>query len=197
MPAIIGVDEVGRGCWAGPLVAAAVLLDAPIEGLKDSKLLSKKRREQLDVTIREQAVAYGIGWVEPGDIDISGITTAVKMAMERAMQTLREQYILSHGKALDAVEIIVDGNINFLATEPTARAVIKADMTYPAVSAASIVAKVARDAYMAKMAATYPGYGFEAHVGYGTAAHILALEQQGVCPLHRQSFRPVKAFLSF
>ncbi len=188
----IGIDEVGRGCWAGPLVAGAVLLDEPIEGLKDSKLLSKKRRDVLDVVIREESLGYGLGWVDPGDIDTSGITTAVKTAMSRALDDLRTRYEEVHGEPLGDVEIIIDGNSNYLPDEPMARAVIKADLTEPSASAGSIIAKVARDNYMIDMAAKYPQYGFEKHVGYGTAVHIAALQAHGVCSIHRMSYKPIK-----
>ena len=188
---IVGIDEVGRGCWAGPLVAGAVILRKPIAGLKDSKKLSKTERERLGKIIHEEALAVGLGWVWPADIDASGITTAVKTAMTEALQMIR----------IDYDEVIIDGNINYLSgiLGPSCRAeitaVIKADDTVPAVSAASIVAKVARDNYMAEMAETYPGYGFEAHVGYGTAAHIAALQTLGVSGIHRLSYKPIRALL--
>lgn len=186
---IVGIDEVGRGCWAGPLVAGAVALDKPIEGLRDSKKLSKKQREKLAPLIHEQALAVGIGWVTPEELDISGITMAVKMAMERALVQLRANY----GEEREMFHaVIVDGNINYLPDEPLAEAVVKADDTVPAVSAASIVAKVARDQYMEQMALTHPAYGFERHVGYGTAAHVAALAAHGVTPLHRLSFAPIR-----
>ncbi len=180
---IVGVDEVGRGCWAGPLVAGAVLLDKPIEGLKDSKKLTKLQREKLEVTIRAKAVAIGLGWVEPAEIDSVGLTEAVRLAMHRAVAEITAQYS----------EIIIDGNYNFLADIPNTSTLVKADDLIPAVSAASIVAKVARDNWMAEHAATqFPGYGFEKHVGYGTAVHRQALADFGVCALHRLSYKPVK-----
>lgn len=181
----VGIDEVGRGCWAGPVVAGAVVLSAPIPGLTDSKLLSKQRREELAKQIETEALAIGIGWVSAEDIDISGINAAVKRAMEQALQQIK----------LEFEEVIIDGNINFLATEPRAKIIIKADLTVPAVSAASIIAKVARDKFMAEQAGMYPGYGFEAHVGYGTALHLQKLHELGVTPLHRTSYKPVKALL--
>jgi ribonuclease HII len=180
---IVGVDEVGRGCLAGPVVAAAVALLEPIPGLRDSKKLSKKQRETLDIVIREQALAIGIGWVDPGTIDISGITTAVKMAMEQAVAAITHEY--------DSV--IVDGNYNYLPDNPKSQAVIRADDSVPAVSAASIVAKVARDNYMAEMAMTYPDYGFERHVGYGTAYHLQQLNVLGASDIHRISFEPLRS----
>jgi ribonuclease HII len=181
----VGVDEVGRGCWAGPVVAGAVLLAEPITGLKDSKLLSKKRREALAAQIEIEAISYGLGWVDAATVDKVGITTAVKMAMEQAVAALTAEYD----------EIIIDGNLNFLAENPKATTLIKADMTVPAASAASILAKVARDRYMAEAAVKFPGYGFGAHVGYGTAAHIAALQELGICVLHRKSYKPIQKLL--
>ncbi|MDB5186069.1 MAG: putative Ribonuclease [Candidatus Saccharibacteria bacterium] len=181
---IVGIDEVGRGCWAGPLVAGAVLLGDPIVGLADSKKLSKRTREKLDADIRVSAVAYGLGWVTPFELDEIGLTEAVRLAMERAMAEIRVPYD----------EIIIDGNYNFLSSNPKSSCLIKADDTIQAVSAASIVAKVARDQYMEKMALTHPGYGFEKHVGYGTAAHSAALKLYGITELHRRSFAPIKVY---
>jgi ribonuclease HII len=184
---LVGIDEVGRGCWAGPLVAGAVILDTPIPGLKDSKQLCKASRLILAEQIRGQAVAYGLGWVWPPEIDEHGLTWAVHSAMERAVAELG---------AVAYDEIIIDGNINYLPGYPGSRAIIKADATVPAVSAASIIAKVARDTYMAELGEAYAGYGFEKHVGYGTAAHIAALKTLGVSDIHRRSYKPIQALLA-
>ncbi len=181
----VGVDEVGRGCWAGPLVAGAVALQEPISGLKDSKKLSKKQREKLTPLIYAGALAVGIGWVWPAELDVIGMTAAVKLAMERAVEQM----------TIDYDELIIDGNINYFPTNPKAEAIINADDTVPAVSAASIVAKVARDNYMAEQAVVYPEYGFDKHVGYGTAQHIAMLQAHGVTDLHRRSFKPIKTML--
>lgn len=184
---IVGIDEVGRGCWAGPLVAGAVVLDAPILGLNDSKLLSKKRRELLSKQIISTAASFGLGWVSPEEIDNVGLTRAVALAMERALGQI----------TVDFDELIVDGNINFFPAEPRAKAIIKADMTVAEVSAASIIAKVARDNWMASVANTeYPDYHFDKHVGYGTALHINMLKKHGVTPIHRRSFKPVANIIS-
>lgn len=181
---IVGIDEVGRGCWAGPLVAGAVVLAKPIPGLADSKKLTKKRREQLALQIREEALAYGLGWVDAPTIDKVGITTAVKRAMEQALSQISASYD----------RVIIDGSYNFLQANPLVEVLVRADATIPAVSAASILAKVARDEYMAMQALAHPGYGFERHVGYGTAVHIAALQAHGICILHRKSFKPIKQF---
>jgi len=182
----VGVDEVGRGCWAGPLVAGAVILDKPIAGLRDSKKISKIGRQKFAQLIRKQATAIGLGWVEPVEIDKIGLTEAVRLAMERALEQIQTEYD----------EIIIDGNINFFPDDARAKAIIKADDSIPAVSAASIVAKVARDEWMATHAAAeFPAYEFEKHVGYGTSLHIAKLREFGVCKLHRLSYKPIKTIL--
>lgn len=181
---IVGLDEVGRGCWAGPLVAGAVLLGEPITGLKDSKKLSKMQRERLDAEIRVSALAFGLGWVSAEEIDRIGLTAAVRLAMERAFVEIVHPYD----------QIVIDGNLNFFADNPKSSAVIGADNTVPEVSAASIIAKVARDRYMSEAALRFPGYGFEKHVGYGTAAHNSAIKLNGLTELHRRSFKPIQAY---
>ena len=183
----VGIDEVGRGCWAGPLVAGAVILGKPIAGLNDSKLLSKNQREQLNIEIQDKALAIGLGWVDATTIDKVGITAAVKMAMQQALDAI----------AIDYDEVIIDGNLNFLIENPKTQAIIKADGSIASVSAASIVAKVARDNYMAEIVKDYPDYGFEKHVGYGTALHQAQLKLYGVSDLHRRSFKPIKALLQY
>lgn len=182
---VVGIDEVGRGCWAGPLVAGAVLLKQPLEGLRDSKKLTKLQREQLAESITASGAAIGIGWVDAATIDKVGITTAVKMAMEAALKQIEEPYD----------RVIIDGHINFLNGHPKTEAIIKADDSVPAVSAASIVAKVARDRYMAEQALLFPEYGFDTHVGYGTALHLEQLRLHGVTPLHRRSYKPIQALV--
>ena len=181
----VGIDEVGRGCWAGPLVACAVLLGEPIIGLRDSKKLSKRRRELVTAEIHSKALAVGLGWVWPATIDEIGLTEAVRLAMAEALTAITHEYD----------EVIIDGNLNFLSSVPKTKALIKADEVIPAVSAASIVAKVARDQYMEHIALEYPGYGFEHHVGYGTAAHVAALKLHGVTAIHRTSYKPIAALL--
>lgn len=193
---IVGIDEVGRGCWAGPLVAGAVLLpenfDVPVDAawkLADSKVLKKTERETTAEVIRKLANGIGLGWVTASEVDGLGLTKAVGLAMRRALDALAVA-------SPEYDEIIIDGSYNFLADEPKARAVVKADGSVPAVSAASIVAKVARDEWMATEAARrFPDYGFESHVGYGTKRHIEALRRHGPCGLHRRSYKPVRASL--
>jgi ribonuclease HII len=181
---IVGVDEVGRGAWAGPLVVGAVLLGGEtIDGLTDSKKLTKRRREQLDLEIRQKAKAVGLGWVSAGQIDRFGLGRALTLGAKRALSQVRADY----------KEIIIDGTVAFI-EDARVTTMAKADLLVPSVSAASIVAKTARDRYMAHVDSIFPGYKFASHVGYGTAAHRTAIEQLGVSPLHRLSFEPLRAY---
>lgn len=187
---ILGIDEVGRGPWAGPLVVAAVVLPEhhSLEDLTDSKKLSAKKRKLLDVKIREEALGFGLGWVHAEELDTIGLSAALKLATIRAVEAVKAPY---H-------EIVIDGTINFLKDTTKGRYVTtmpKADFLVPAVSAASVIAKVARDTYMAEQDAKYPEYGFGSHVGYGTAQHQKALETYGVTELHRKSFAPIAKHL--
>ena len=185
---ILGIDEVGRGSWAGPLVVGAVVLGgANIDGLTDSKKLTKKRREILDIEIREKALGFGLGWVKASEIDRIGLSQALKLATKRAVEQIAEPY---H-------EIIIDGTVNFLSETGKGRYVTtmkKADLLVPSVSAASIIAKVARDNFMMLQDNIYPSYGFKKHVGYGTVAHIATIDKFGVTPLHRLSFVPLQKY---
>ena len=182
---IVGMDEVGRGCWAGPVVVGAVLLRGTVPGVKDSKLLTRAQRDRLDTLIRARAAAIGLGWSDADEVDAVGLTSALSLAYERALAEIR--------MAVD--EIIIDGTYNFLAKDKRARTVTDADAFVPSVSAASIIAKVARDNYMINLAKQYPGYGFEHHVGYGTPQHIAALYKLGPSPMHRKSFAPIRTLL--
>ncbi len=184
---ILGIDEVGRGPWAGPLVVGAAVLPEglAIDGLTDSKKLSAKKRKQLEAEIKAQAVGWGLGWVHADELDALGLSESLRVATIRAVEAVTCSYS----------EIIIDGTINFLKETTKGRYVTtlpKADLLVPAVSAASILAKVARDEYMEQQAEHYPEYGFASHVGYGTAAHQKALNAFGVTPLHRRSFAPIK-----
>jgi ribonuclease HII len=180
----LGIDEVGRGCWAGPLVVGAVILGRPIQGLTDSKLLNRAKREILSRAIYDKAVAIGLGWVSAAEIDKYGLTKATRIAIQRAIEQI----------AVGFDEIIIDGKFNYLPDDARARVVIRADLTIPSVSAASIVAKVARDNWMINVAAKqFPEYYFEQHVGYGTKLHSRALSVFGVSPIHRQSYKPIMA----
>lgn len=185
---MIGVDEVGRGAWAGPLlvVAARQTSDLP-KGLRDSKVLTKKRRKSLRYDIQLWC-DLGEGWVTPKEVDELGLTAAMKLAVARALETL---------KATDDEEIIMDGNFNYCSEVYTnSRCVIDADATHPIVSAASIYAKVLRDEYMAKLAKDFIEYGFDKHVGYGTKQHLLALKTFGVTDHHRKSYAPVRKIIN-
>jgi len=192
---ILGIDEVGRGPWAGPLVVGAVILGgAEIDGLDDSKKLTKKRREALDVEIREKAAAWALGWVSAQELDDIGMSEALRLATRRAVEQIQAQCCQQN---LAFSEIIIDGKVNFLrgtALEKFVMTMPKADGLIPSVSAASIIAKVARDQFMAEQAAVYPGYGFKSNAGYGVAKHRVAIERLGVTPLHRLSFAPLAKY---
>ena len=183
---VAGVDEVGRGPLAGDVVAAAVILgDSSPAGLTDSKALSPRQRERLAETIRSEAVAWSLGRATVAEIDELNILQASLLAMRRAVEALSVQPSL----------VLVDGN-HLPRWSYEARAVIKGDLSEPAISAASIVAKVTRDSEMVILDDLYPGYGFAAHKGYPTKAHLAALASLGVSPVHRQSFGPVKRLLA-
>lgn len=188
-----GVDEAGRGPLAGPVCAAAVILDPdrPIEGLADSKKLSAKRREALAPVIRERALAWGVGWASVGEIDRLNILNATFLAMERAVAALRG----AEG-AVTPEFILIDGNRAPKRLPAPFETVVKGDAKVPAISAASILAKTARDALMAELDREFPGYGFAKHAGYGTAQHIAAIERLGVTPHHRRSFEPVRSMVA-
>jgi len=183
---LAGVDEAGRGPLAGPVVAAAVILNAayPIAGLADSKTLSAVRREELAVQIRVHACAWALGSASVEEIDRLNILQATLLAMQRAVQ----------GLALVPTLVLVDGNCAPRLSCPV-RTVVRGDASVQAISAASILAKVARDALLLELDSQYPGYGLAGHKGYPTAAHLRALEGLGPSPIHRCSFGPVKRLL--
>lgn len=193
---ILGIDEVGRGPYAGPLVIGACILGdwqnsenaEWIEKLTDSKKLSAKRREELYVLIKEKALAAATGWVSSAEIDEIGLSEALRLATRRAVEQIQQTKV-------PFSEIIIDGTMNFLVgtkLEKYVSTLKKGDFLVKEISAASILAKVERDNYMAKLDAVYPKYGFGKHVGYGTAAHQKAMEEFGLTPEHRRSFRPVR-----
>ena len=184
---IAGVDEAGRGPLAGPVVAAAVILDPahPIAGLDDSKKLTAKRREALFVEIQAKALAWSIARSEPDEIDEINILQATLVAMQRAVA----------GLALRPQRVLVDGN-----RAPTfhcpAEAIVQGDATVAAISAASILAKVSRDREMQHMESLYPGYGFAQHKGYPSRLHIVQMAHLGITPIHRKTFAPVRRVLA-
>ncbi len=184
-----GVDEAGRGPLAGPVVAAAVILDPrhPIEGLADSKKLSERARERLAPLIRERALAWSVALAEREEIDALNILQATLLAMSRAVLCL----------GVRPARVQVDGNRAPRLDDPDCciETIVRGDATVPAISAASILAKVHRDALMRALDASHPGYGFAVHKGYGTAAHLGALRRLGPSPQHRLSFAPVRAAL--
>jgi ribonuclease HII len=183
---ICGVDEAGRGPLAGPVVAAAVILDPaqPIAGLNDSKKLSATKRERLAAEIHAKALAWCVAEASVEEIDAINILQATMLAMQRAVA----------GLSLKPSEVLVDGNRCPNIDLPV-RAIIGGDATVAVISAASILAKTSRDAGLLELDARYPVYGFAKHKGYGTAVHLAALQQHGPCPEHRMSFAPVRAAL--
>jgi ribonuclease HII len=186
---MIGIDEVGRGAWAGPLLVVAARLKRDVslpDGLTDSKLLSHNQKnefyEQLLYTCQ-----FGEGWVSVSEIDEFGLGASLKIGAARAVAELGD---------FEREEIIIDGNVDLLGDDyPLSRAVVQADINEPIVSAASVYAKVVRDRYMTKLHYTFPAYGFKDHVGYGTQKHIDALKKHGVSEHHRKSFKPIMQLL--
>jgi ribonuclease HII len=183
-PGLCGVDEVGRGPLAGPVVTAAVILDParPVPGLRDSKQLSASARDELAGLIRERALAYHIAEASVAEIDKLNILNATLLAMRRAVE----------GLASEPVEIWVDGN-RCPIWKYRSQAIVKGDQKIAAIAAASILAKCWRDTLMIALHDSWPQYGFDRHMGYGTPQHLAALEVHGVCPIHRMSFAPVRA----
>ena len=188
---VAGIDEAGRGPLAGPVVAAAVMLrpGRRIAGVADSKTLCADDRAALDVVIRREALCFGIGWADRAEIDALNILQATFLAMRRAVLAM----------TLTPDHVLVDGNqlphLGGLGRRLTARAIVGGDATEPAISAASILAKVARDCYMNHMDTIYPSYSFATHKGYCTPVHQRLLALHGPCPLHRRSFAPVRLAL--
>jgi len=183
---VCGVDEAGRGPWAGPVSAGAVILnpgDIP-EGIDDSKALTEARRDALAVQIKARALAWGIGFASVEEIEDLNILGATGLAMCRAIEAM----------ALTPVAALVDGNYRFK-LPCDVQTVVKGDSLSLSIGAASILAKTARDRLMIDLAAQYPGYGFERHKGYAAPAHIAALERHGPCPAHRPSWAPIRALL--
>ena len=185
-PFVAGLDEVGRGPLAGPVVAAAVILPPgpkhpTLAGARDSKQLSARQRERLDTAIRAVAIAVGLGEASVDEIDTFGILSATRLAMARAVAALpvRPSFALIDGRGLELRDL-------------PSRCIVKGDALCLSIAAASIVAKVARDSQMREMDAIYPGYGFARHKGYGTAAHMERLAALGPSPVHRMSFAPVR-----
>jgi ribonuclease HII len=185
---VAGIDEAGRGPLAGPVVAAAVILKPRrrIDGVADSKTLPPEERERLSLIIRREALCYGIGWADHTEIDAINILQATFLAMHRAILAMR----------CLPERLLIDGNqrpkFGMFGQSFKVRAIIDGDASQPAISAASILAKTARDAYMNQMHAIYPEYCFAEHKGYGTPEHQRLLTEHGPCPLHRRSFEPVR-----
>lgn len=183
---IVGVDEVGRGCLAGPLCVGAVALKDKqrFVGLKDSKLMTLLQRQKLSHQIKQKALAIGLGWASSTEIDELGMTGALKLATKRALDHIHIEYD----------RLVIDGNLR-LSEDPRAEMIPKADATVQAVSAAAVVAKVARDRYMEQLDSLHPAYQFAKHKGYATALHRQMLQENGPSPMHRRSFKQVRELL--
>ncbi len=181
---VVGVDEVGRGAWAGPVVAGAVVLEphTVIAGLNDSKVLTPLARRRLDREVRCRALAIGLGWASAAEVDREGLSWAVRASGLRALAGLELAFDL----------VVLDGKHNYLAGYHPAVTFVKGDRHIVPVAAASVVAKVARDRYMEQLARCYTDYGFERHKGYGTKGHAIALAQAGPSAVHRRSWRPLQ-----
>lgn len=188
MQRLAGLDEAGRGAWAGPVAAAAVILPADLRlperlaGVRDSKQMTPRQRERWAVEIRSTAFCWGVGLAGHEEIDSLGVVAATRLAMQRALAQL----------ALSAQHLLIDA-LRLPAVELPQSVLIKGDARSLSIAAASVLAKTARDALMQELDEQFPGYGFGRHKGYGTAAHRAALERQGPCPSHRLSFAPLKA----
>jgi len=191
---IIGVDEVGRGAWAGPVVAAAVILPpaTALAGVRDSKLMTPRSRQSANRMIRAHAIAIGIGWVGAGEVDANGLAWAIKQSGMRALEALAP----SGAQSLNSF-VVLDGRHNYLrGTHYDSTAIVKADDLIASVSAASVIAKVARDQYLVALSRAYPDYGFAQHKGYGTTLHAAAISTYGPSPQHRRSVAPIAAALA-
>ena len=196
MQLICGVDEAGRGPLAGSVYAAAVILNInnPIIGLMDSKKLSEKKRDFLSAEIKQKALAWGIASCTAQEIDDINILQASLLAMKRAIDAMQSNFNIT--SSMGKIFVQVDGNKCPKISLPC-EAIVKGDSKVQAISAASILAKVARDAELYALDKIYPQYGFAKHKGYPTASHLLALQAHGICPQHRLSYAPVRALIKF
>lgn len=189
---VVGVDEVGRGPWAGPVIAGAVVIHSEkqvVKSVRDSKKMTKIQREKAFVEIIKKSSAFGIGVVSEKVVDAIGIQKAVKKAMIMALKDLKLKF------KIDISYILVDGSKTMPIRKNNIQRIKRGGLYHYSISAASVLAKVTRDRIMEKMANKYPEYGFKKHVGYGTKLHLEALEKYGACPIHRKSFAPIKTML--
>ncbi|HVX93223.1 MAG TPA: ribonuclease HII, partial [Candidatus Dojkabacteria bacterium] len=188
---VAGLDEVGRGPLAGPVVASCVVVlgeDQIVEGVKDSKKMTEKRREEAFEKIKEKSAGYGVGIIDNERIDEIGIRYAVREAMIDAIYNMVKEF------KIDPNYLIADGGI-LLIDDYEMRSIVRGDMYHYSISAASVLAKVTRDRIMKEYAVKYPDYGFESHVGYGTKKHIEAIYKYGITDIHRKSFEPIKSLV--
>jgi len=190
---VVGVDEAGKGPWAGPVVAACVLIHFEkqvVKDVRDSKKMTKIQREKAFAKIVKKSSAFGIGNVSEKEIDAVGIQKAVKKAMKSALKNMKSKF------GFDTSYILVDGSKTMPLRKNNIQRIKKGGLYHYSISAASVLAKVTRDKIMINLAKKYPTYGFKEHVGYGTKSHFKALKKYGVCPIHRKSFSPIKNMLA-
>lgn len=190
---VAGVDEAGKGPWAGPVTAAAVIIHSSkqvISTVRDSKIMTKIQREKAFEQIIKRSSAFGIGVVSEQEIDKIGIQKAVKKAMLMAIKDLKYKF------KINISYLLVDGSKTMALRKNNVQRIKKGGLYHYSISAASVLAKVTRDKIMEKIAKQYPNYGFEKHVGYGTKLHMEKLKEYGICPIHRKSFKPVKKMLT-
>lgn len=186
---VAGVDEAGKGPWAGPVTAGAVIIHSKkqmVPHVRDSKLMTRIQREKAFTQIIKASSAFGIGTVSEKEIDKIGIQKAVKKAMINSLKEIRLKF------EIDISYVLVDGSKTMPLTNYNSQRIKKGGLYHYSISAASVLAKVTRDRFMRKISNQYPNYGFEKHVGYGTKLHIHMLKKYGICPIHRRSFAPIK-----
>lgn len=193
---VVGIDEAGRGAWAGPVYAGAVCLPPPtsqlvetLAGVRDSKQMTPLQRARLALVIKEHAACWGVGYADHDEIDALGINPATRLAMERALHMMANQ------RPGFEPEFLLLDSLPWNLGHERYQSILHGDQRSLSIAAASVLAKVTRDETLVEMDAEFPGYGFGAHKGYGTAAHIAALKQQGVSPVHRRSYAPIRRLL--
>lgn len=190
---VVGVDEVGRGPWAGPVIAGAVVIHSAkqvVKSVRDSKKMTKIQREKAFVEIIKKSSAFGIGIISEKEIDAIGIQKAVKKAMIRALKNIKIKF------GIDVSYVLVDGSNTAPLTNYESLRIKRGGLYHYSIAASSVLAKVTRDKIMLNLAKKYPLYGFHKHVGYGTKMHFKALEKYGICQIHRKSFAPIKTMLT-
>lgn len=190
---VVGVDEAGKGPWAGPVVASCVIIHSDkqvVKGVRDSKIMTRIQREKAFIKIVKKSSGFGIGIVNEGEIDRIGIQKAVKKAMKLAIKNMESKF------GIKTSYLIIDGSKTIPLRKNNIKRILRGGLCHYSISAASVLAKVTRDRFMKKMSKKYSNYGFDKHVGYGTKMHFQALKKYGICQIHRKSFGPIKNMLT-